>query len=384
MKSRFGRNSAIPELGEKAYKLDRVIGEGATGRVVLARSPDRSEDVAIKIVRVEQPEKEKNLPLFPWSRKRRRRVLRDSGGKEHAKVSVADVKHELEVWQKVSSATPFAIEINRFIDFKSEVWFVMRLCQPFPQFIHDYERTHKKLLPMRIIKEMYAGVFLALREMHRLGIMHKDVKDENILITENLVPKLTDFGISEYFLDDDGKRLELRTPSDTDLLAFGTYSTAPPESFVPDRQYNESADTYSLCLSMLTSRLNKVAYEEDYDDVYSLKRLYTGCVYRVHRHGIDEVELLYLRIACVVPYKYDSDNNSDPFDWDENRVAFQSFAQEHMGFDVSKRPTVSEACRHPYVKDTINRWETDFRMATNNLKQLIEDFSNDKSSEIWF
>jgi len=57
---------------------------------------------------------------------------------------------------------------------------------------------------MSIVKDIYAGIFLAVRELHRIGIVHRDIKDENILLTEKMVTKLADFGLSKRFLHDLG------------------------------------------------------------------------------------------------------------------------------------------------------------------------------------
>mmetsp|Transcript_11245 Transcript_11245/g.13636 ORF Transcript_11245/g.13636 Transcript_11245/m.13636 type:complete len:152 (+) Transcript_11245:14-469(+) len=134
MKSQFGRKKqdTIPEFVKRAYKLGDVNGEGATGRVVLAYSPERSEDVAIKIVKVEPPVS--FLPKFPWTRKRPRKAKRDSGGDSH-KVSRGDTQKELDIWNDVSPISPFTLELFSFLDFKNLAWFVMPECIALPYYI---------------------------------------------------------------------------------------------------------------------------------------------------------------------------------------------------------------------------------------------------------
>ena len=35
--------------------------------------------------------------------------------------------------------------------------------------------------------------------MHKKGIQHRDIKQDNILLDENLTPKLCDFGVNFFY-----------------------------------------------------------------------------------------------------------------------------------------------------------------------------------------
>ena len=76
----------------------------------------------------------------------------------------------------------------------------------------------------------------ALDAAHESGIMHRDVKPENILITRDDFAYLVDFGIANAATDE--KLTELGT-------AVGTYAYMAPERFTND-EVTYRADVYAL------------------------------------------------------------------------------------------------------------------------------------------
>lgn len=75
----------------------------------------------------------------------------------------------------------------------------------------------------------------ALYVLHSLGIVHRDVKEDNVLLTKNGTVKLTDFDISKIYTQGKSR--------DTVLLGTATY--APPEQFGL-AQTDGRSDIYAL------------------------------------------------------------------------------------------------------------------------------------------
>ena len=60
--------------------------------------------------------------------------------------------------------------------------------------ISDWNNTKKFII-------IY-GIASAMKYLHSINILHRDFKPENILLDEDLYPKLTDFGLSKIISND--------------------------------------------------------------------------------------------------------------------------------------------------------------------------------------
>lgn len=74
-------------------------------------------------------------------------------------------------------------------------------------------------------------ILYGLRDLHRRGKVHRDLKPENVLMKQNGIAVLTDFGIS----GDQNNRLTQRGIFGVPKQQFGTYPYMPPEQINPRR-----------------------------------------------------------------------------------------------------------------------------------------------------
>ena len=156
------------------YDLDEVIGHGASSEVFAARIKGSGESVAVKRVF------KRRCCVGARATRRLRDEVRVLSSLKHP--NVIDMR---EVWE-----TP------------TELYIVM-------------ERAHGGELFDRIVdrgnfseaqaKTVMRQLLSALSEMHRRGVIHRDVKPENLLLTtkQGWDIKLSDFGLVKTLEDDD-------------------------------------------------------------------------------------------------------------------------------------------------------------------------------------
>ena len=89
----------------------------------------------------------------------------------------------------------------------------------------------KKPLPVWKAVYIVQGIADALRYAHDRGIIHRDIKPHNILVTADLTPKITDWGMSKVLATD---------PRKSSIAGF-SLSYAAPEQVSP-ADYNRTTD----------------------------------------------------------------------------------------------------------------------------------------------
>ena len=87
------------------------------------------------------------------------------------------------------------------------------------------------------VKELGFQIGLALKYLHHIGVIHRDLKLENVMMSDTsdeALPKLVDFGLAT-----------LIGPSNTASDPFGTLGYVAPE-VLKKKQYTYSCDVWSF------------------------------------------------------------------------------------------------------------------------------------------
>ena len=189
----------------KQYTLERELGRGGMGVVFLARDLKLDRLVAIKA-----------LPLHLADDDRvRERFLREAR-------TAARLSH------------PNIVPIHRADEIDGRVFFVMGYVdgESLAQRV-----TGRGALPPGEVVALLRDVAAALHEAHRLGIVHRDVKAENILFDQRTGRAMvTDFGIA---------RVVEAAPLTATGLLLGTVQYMSPEQVVGET-VDARSDVYSL------------------------------------------------------------------------------------------------------------------------------------------
>ncbi|KAK2987271.1 hypothetical protein RJ640_017574 [Escallonia rubra] len=126
------------------------------------------------------------------------------------------------------------------------------LFDPLKQQSPDWEKRRN------IIEGIGRGL-LYLHRDSRLRIIHRDLKASNILLDEELNPKISDFGLARIF---GGSQDHANT-----VRVVGTYGYMAPE-YAMEGRFSEKSDVFSfgvLLLEIVSGRRNTSFYHDEHD-----------------------------------------------------------------------------------------------------------------------
>ncbi|MCK4413826.1 MAG: protein kinase [Candidatus Eisenbacteria sp.] len=108
-----------------------------------------------------------------------------------------------------------------------------------------------------VLHELMRDICDALAYAHRHNVIHLDLKPSNILVTEDGIPKLVDFGLARVTIDPSATR---------PVEAAGTTAYMPPEQYEHPERLDQRSDIFALaktCYHLLTGQLPTQIDEEE-------------------------------------------------------------------------------------------------------------------------
>jgi len=148
---------------------------------------------------------------------------------------------EIDILEKVSH--PNIIKyFCKMEDFDS-VYIIMEYIQA--ETLYDFVLRSDEI-PEMLVKLLFNSIVSGLTYLHSLGIIHRDLKAENILITEKGDVRIIDFGLSK-----------IMSSSENSNEGVGTVNYVAPEVLVR-QNYTNKVDVWSLGIVlyfMLSKRL---------------------------------------------------------------------------------------------------------------------------------
>jgi len=214
--SALPQNSDNPDLPHiPGYRITRVIGHGGMSTVYLGTQPSLSREVAIKLMRADVLADEVSRRRF-----------------ENEARTIARLEH------------PHIVNIHEVgRTGEGQPWYSMPYLGRGHLGQRDLTHDHAR------IRQILEALLSALAFAHARGVIHRDVKAENVLFDETDHPLLADFGIALW--RGHGPRVTLTG------LAVGSTAYMAPEQ-ARGQQVDPRSDLYSvgvLAWEMLTGQL---------------------------------------------------------------------------------------------------------------------------------
>lgn len=217
-------------LGDR-YELIEKVGEGGMAVVYKARCNKLNRFVAVKILKSEYSDNEEIVKKF----KREATAI--------AKLSHNNIVNVLDVGTQ--GETNYIV--MEYVDGKT----LKEVIEDFGKVSYETTLT----ISIQIAK--------ALECAHKNGIIHRDIKPQNILVTKEGLVKVTDFGIA--------KSVDSATLTNTSTILGSAHYFSPEQAkggFIDNK-----TDIYSLGIVMYEMLTGKLPFEADSPVTIALKHL---------------------------------------------------------------------------------------------------------------
>ncbi len=203
------------------YELDGVVGRGGMAEVYRARDIRLDRIVAVKTLR-------DDLARDQTFQARFRREAQSAASLNHPSVVAV-----YDTGEDMVGPTPVPYIVMEYVDGRT---------------LRDLLREDRRLLPERAL-EITDGVLRALDYSHRNGIVHRDIKPGNVMLTRAGDVKVMDFGIARAVSDAQATMTQT-------AQVIGTAQYLSPEQARGER-VDARSDLYStgcLLYELLTGR----------------------------------------------------------------------------------------------------------------------------------
>ncbi|KAI0539790.1 hypothetical protein GGR58DRAFT_512158 [Xylaria digitata] len=240
------------------YYLGNTIGEGEFGKVKLGWKQDGGVQVAIKLIR------------------------RDTVGNNPSRL--AKIHREVAILRGLSH--PNIVGLHEMIETNREIGIILEYASGGELF--DYILNHRYLKD-NAARRLFAQLISGVGYLHKKGIVHRDLKLENLLLDRNRNIIITDFGFANTFdaSDELTEEEELNLPDRDFVKRTGLDKTKPNGMRRGDLMQTSCGSPCYAAPELVVS-----------------DSLYTGRKVDVWSCGV----ILYAMLAGYLPFDDDPDN----------------------------------------------------------------------------
>jgi len=208
-------NAELVKIKEDFYRLGKVLGTGKYAEVRLAIKQTTQKKVALKVLYTDVSNRK--LKILRNQIRDEFKALRKIKHKNVVKLLNYDIRTHIKM-----NNTPrkCMIQVQELLS-NGELFDYVNYCGAFPPRVCRY-----------VFKEFMSG----LNACHSVGIAHRDLKPDNILLGENFTLKIVDFGFAKKFVSEEQQRFM--------ATQLGTRGYMAPEIY-SGKAYTEKCDIFS-------------------------------------------------------------------------------------------------------------------------------------------
>ncbi|XP_016394679.1 hormonally up-regulated neu tumor-associated kinase homolog A-like [Sinocyclocheilus rhinocerous] len=192
------------------YLIGRKLGEGSFAKVREGLHAITGEKVAVKVIDKKKAKKDSYV--------------------------TKNLRREGHIQQMIRH--PNITQLLDILETDNSYYLVMELCPGGNLMNHIYE---KKRLEEREVQKYVRQLVMAVEHLHRAGVVHRDLKIENLLLDEQDNIKLIDFGLSNC--------AGILGYSDPFSTQCGSPAYAAPE-LLSRKKYGSKVDVWSIGVNM--------------------------------------------------------------------------------------------------------------------------------------
>ena len=222
-------------------------------------------------------------------------------------------------------------------------------------FMSSLRSKYDSKIPNEIIWSLFLQCMSGLEYIHSKNIIHRDIKPENLLLSDNLILKITDFGISKIFE-------KVKDQKQTTLSPQNQY--AAPEIIKTDN-YDEKVDIYSAGktfneLYLISENLD----DKELNDI-------TSIMMNENPNERPSAKEVYERLLKIYNEKYLKNTCMDSlmrclYSLNNMTSYFLSLGNYSIGINKSITSDYIK-CLEAFVDDDINKWFDAVKILRYNL-----------------
>ena len=304
----FGDVLSIPSNPEDLFTLLYQIGTGGFGKVYKALHNSTNKIFAIKIIDYTKDCK---------------------SNKKSISFNYQSIQQETSVMRLIKKNDYIVKYYGSYYSRKSNtVWLILEYCAcgSAVDLMLSMDRTLSEIEVSTIMEQILKGLI----NIHKINLIHRDVKGSNILLSEDGTAKLGDFGVGIQLTDEE----------------YRTSKKGSPYWMSPQVILNEKYDTKTDIWSLGITCVELVEGEPPNGDLKPMK--------------------VMEKIACNPP------KVEDIINLDEHTDEFIDFVRLCLEINPNDRPTAEQLIKHPFITKLAHGKEYLANLIRENIDKVEE------------